>query len=58
MPTNCSDEEVVERETFGSAVEMGVEALKLLSRPTAHRAARTFKEHDEQALQEIAGDGR
>jgi len=46
--------EVVERKP-GSAVEMGVEALKLLGvRSQAHRAARTFKEHDEQALQEIA----
>jgi len=46
--------EVVERETFGSAVD-GVEALKLLGvSHKAHRAARTFKEHDEQALQEIA----
>jgi len=33
-----------------------VEALKLLGVRSykAHRAARTFKEHDEQALQEIA----
>jgi monovalent cation:proton antiporter-2 (CPA2) family protein len=48
--------EVVERETFGSALEMGVEALKLLGVRSykAHRAARTFKDHDEQALQEMA----
>lgn len=48
--------DVVERETFGSALEMGVEALKLLGVRSykAHRAAHTFKEHDEQALQEMA----
>lgn len=51
--------EVVERETFDSALEMGVEALKLLGVRSykAHRAARTFKEHDEQALQEMANLG-
>ncbi|MEH2182917.1 glutathione-regulated potassium-efflux system protein KefC [Nostoc sp.] len=48
--------EVVERETFGSAVEMGVEALKLLGFRSykAHRAANTFKSHDQQALREMA----
>ena len=48
--------EVVERETFGSALEMGVEALKLLGVRSykAHRAAHTFKHHDEQALREMA----
>lgn len=48
--------DVVQRETFGSALEMGVEALKLLGVRSykAHRAAHTFKEHDEQALQEMA----
>ena len=48
--------EVVERETFGSALEMGVEALKLLGVRSykAHRAAQTFKRHDEQALREMA----
>lgn len=51
--------DVVERETFGSALEMGVEALKLLGVRSykAHRAAHTFKEHDEQALQEMANMG-
>lgn len=48
--------EVVERETFGSALEIGEEALRLLGVRSykAHRAVRTFKEHDEQALQEMA----
>lgn len=48
--------DVVERETFGSALEMGIEALKLLGVRSykAHQAAHTFKEHDEQALQEMA----
>jgi monovalent cation:proton antiporter-2 (CPA2) family protein len=50
------DVEVVERETFSSALEMGVGALKLLGLRSykAHRAARTFKYHDQQALQEMA----
>jgi monovalent cation:proton antiporter-2 (CPA2) family protein len=48
--------EVIERETFGSALEMGVEALKLLGIRSykAHRSAHTFKHHDEQALREMA----
>ncbi|MBD2099752.1 glutathione-regulated potassium-efflux system protein KefC [Leptolyngbya sp. FACHB-261] len=48
--------EVVQRETFGSALEMGVEALKALGVRSyrAHRAANTFREHDEQALQDMA----
>lgn len=48
--------DVVERETFASSLDMGVEALKLLGFRSykAHRAARTFKFHDEQALQEMA----
>jgi monovalent cation:proton antiporter-2 (CPA2) family protein len=48
--------EVVERETFSSALDMGVEALKLLGVRSykAHRAARTFKFHDVQALYEMA----
>ncbi|MDZ7955340.1 glutathione-regulated potassium-efflux system protein KefC [Nostoc sp. DedQUE09] len=48
--------EVVERETFGSAVEMGVEALKLLGFRSykARRAANIFKNHDQQALREMA----
>lgn len=48
--------EVIQRETFGSALEMGVEALKLLGVRSykAHRAAQTFKHHDEEALYEMA----
>lgn len=48
--------DVVARETFNSALEMGVEALKLLGVRSykAHRVARTFRDHDEQALQEMA----
>ncbi len=48
--------EVVEREMFGSALEMGVEALKLLGLRSykAHRAGHTFKHHDEAALHELA----
>ncbi len=48
--------DVVERETFSSALEMGVEALKLLGFRSykAHRAAQTFKYYDEQALAEMA----
>jgi Kef-type K+ transport system membrane component KefB/voltage-gated potassium channel Kch len=48
--------EVVQRETFSSALEMGTEALKLLGVRAykASRIARTFQQHDEQVLQEIA----
>jgi monovalent cation:proton antiporter-2 (CPA2) family protein len=48
--------DVVQRETFSSALEMATEALQLLGVRSykAHRVARTFKEHDEQALQEMA----
>ncbi|KGF72766.1 potassium transporter [Neosynechococcus sphagnicola sy1] len=48
--------EVVQRETFGSALEMGVEVLKLLGVRSykAHRVARIFRWHDEQALREMA----
>lgn len=48
--------EVVQRETFDSALETGEKALKLLGLRAykAHRAARIFKEHDEQALWETA----
>ena len=48
--------DVIERETFESALEMGVGALKLLGFRSyrAHRAARTFKHHDRQALEEMA----
>jgi monovalent cation:proton antiporter-2 (CPA2) family protein len=48
--------DVIERETFAASLEMGVEALKLLGVRSykAHRAARTFRSHDEQALREMA----
>jgi monovalent cation:proton antiporter-2 (CPA2) family protein len=48
--------DIVQRETFDSALELGVEALKLLGirAHRAHRSARTFKRHDEQAIQEMA----
>jgi monovalent cation:proton antiporter-2 (CPA2) family protein len=48
--------DVVQRETFDSSLTMGVEALKLLGVRSykAHRAAQTFKQHDEEALYEIA----
>ncbi|MDX2214100.1 MAG: monovalent cation:proton antiporter-2 (CPA2) family protein [Oculatellaceae cyanobacterium bins.114] len=48
--------DVIQRETFGSALDMGVEALKLLGVRSykAHRAAQTFRHHDEEALHEIA----
>ncbi|MGB3493527.1 MAG: glutathione-regulated potassium-efflux system protein KefC [Elainellaceae cyanobacterium] len=48
--------EVVERETFESSLNMGVEALKLLGYRAyrAHRAARTFRKHDIEAMHEMA----
>ncbi|MEL6224924.1 MAG: glutathione-regulated potassium-efflux system protein KefC [Cyanobacteria bacterium J06627_8] len=48
--------DVIERETFESALHMGVEALRLLGVRAyrAHRAARTFRHHDEQAMHEQA----
>jgi CPA2 family monovalent cation:H+ antiporter-2 len=47
----------VYRETLDSSLQMGVDALKLLGHRAyrAHRAARTFKRHDERALGELAG---
>ncbi len=47
---------VIRRETFGSALEIGVDALKLLGvrAHRAHRIAQTFRQHDEAALQEMA----
>jgi monovalent cation:proton antiporter-2 (CPA2) family protein len=50
----------VQRETFGSALEMGMEALKLLGVRSykARRAVLVFKEHDEAALQEMAFAGK
>ncbi len=48
--------DIIQRETFGSALEMGIETLKLLGIRSykAHRAARIFKHHDEEVLQEMA----
>jgi monovalent cation:proton antiporter-2 (CPA2) family protein len=48
--------DVIQRETFGSSLEMGVEALKLLGVRAykAHRASQIFKYHDEQAVREVA----
>ncbi|MBD3885578.1 glutathione-regulated potassium-efflux system protein KefC [Phormidium tenue FACHB-886] len=51
--------DAVRRETFGSALEMGVDALKLLGIRShrAHRAAQTFRHHDEEALRDVAAAG-
>ncbi len=48
--------DVIQRETFSSALDMGVEALKLLGVRSyrAHRAAQTFRHHDEEALHDMA----
>lgn len=48
--------DVIQRETFGSALDMGVEALKLLGVRSykAHRAGQIFKHHDDEALREVA----
>jgi voltage-gated potassium channel Kch len=48
--------DVIQRETFSSALEMGTEVLKLLGVRSykAHRAASTFQRHDEEVLQEMA----
>lgn len=50
------DVDVIQRETFGSALEMGVDALKLLGVRAykARRAALIFKHHDEEAMHDIA----
>jgi monovalent cation:proton antiporter-2 (CPA2) family protein len=47
--------DVVTRETFGSALMMGEEALKLLGYEEAHayRVMRTFKMHDEEGLRKL-----
>ena len=46
--------EHVFRETFGSALEMGVTALRTLGfrANRAHRAARVFKRHEEAAIRQ------
>jgi monovalent cation:proton antiporter-2 (CPA2) family protein len=52
------DQEVagVYRETFDAALRAGADALRLLGVPAhaAHRVARTFREHDERSLRELA----
>ena len=47
--------EVIQRETFSSALELGASALKLLGfhNYQAHRAALTFKHHDEKTLVDL-----
>jgi monovalent cation:proton antiporter-2 (CPA2) family protein len=48
--------EQVYRETLDSSLRLGIEALRLLGTRAyqAHRAARTFRQQDEQALRELA----
>lgn len=48
--------DAIQRETFSSALDLGVEALKLMGMRSyrAHRAAQIFKQHDEAALREVA----
>lgn len=48
--------DVIERETFASSLDLGVQALKLLGVRSykAYRAARMFKEHDVEAMYEVA----
>jgi hypothetical protein len=45
----------VYRETFDSSLRLGVQALRLLGRRAYHaeRAARTFRRHDDEALDEL-----
>ncbi|MDH3942408.1 MAG: NAD-binding protein, partial [Xanthomonadales bacterium] len=47
--------DVITRETFGSALIMGEEALKLLGydEVRAYRVMRTFKRHDEEGLEKL-----
>ncbi len=47
--------DVIKRETFDSALELGTSALKILGFRSyqAHRAALTFKHHDEKTLTEL-----
>jgi glutathione-regulated potassium-efflux system ancillary protein KefC/glutathione-regulated potassium-efflux system protein KefB len=47
--------DVVTRETFGSALIMGEEALRLLGydEARAYRVMRTFKRHDEDGLRKL-----
>ncbi len=48
--------EHVFRDTLDSSLQLGVQALRLLGRRgyQAHRAARTFRRHDETAVRELA----
>ncbi len=55
--------DIITRETFGSALILGEEALKLLGydEARAYRLMRTFKQHDEEGLQklyEVWGDDK
>lgn len=47
--------ENIKRETFDSALQMGIDALVNLGLPSyqAHRAALTFKHHDEQEIMDL-----
>ena len=49
------DVKAVQREMFNSATELGAKALTYLgyTRYEAYRAARTFKHHEEQVIQEL-----
>jgi glutathione-regulated potassium-efflux system ancillary protein KefC len=48
--------ESIHRETFGSAYEMGIEALRSLGyrAHTAHRVARRWRDHEEREIEELA----
>lgn len=47
--------EIVHRETFGSALDLGIDALRILGfrANQAHRAARIFRTYDEAGLREL-----
>ncbi|NIT13112.1 MAG: potassium transporter, partial [Candidatus Dadabacteria bacterium] len=47
--------EFIKRETFSSALELGIDALVQLGYPTyqAHRAALTFKHYDNKTLKDL-----
>ena len=58
-----TDVDGIRRETFGSALDMGVDALKSLGQPAARaeRAGDLFRAHDEQSMQslfELWGDDK
>lgn len=48
--------EIVYRETFGSAFEMGIESLRSVGfrNNTAHRRARIWRDHEERSLQQLS----